>query len=42
MLFIEAVYRRYFGEDPADASPGRPAKLQVGGMNRPATAGPDG
>jgi hypothetical protein len=28
MLFIEAVYRRYFGEDPADASPGRPAKLQ--------------
>ena len=21
MLFIEAVYRRYFGDDPADASP---------------------
>jgi len=25
MLFIDAVYRRYFGDDPAVASPGRPA-----------------
>lgn len=32
MLFIEAVYRRYFGDDPADAIPGRPAELQVGGI----------
>jgi hypothetical protein len=25
MLFIDAVYRRYFGDDPAVASPGGPA-----------------
>ena len=42
MLFIESVYRQYFGDDPADASPGRPAELQVGGMSRPATPGRDG
>jgi hypothetical protein len=42
MLFIEAVYRRYFGERRADAIPGRPAELQVDGMSRPATAGRDG
>ena len=42
MLFIEAVYRRYFGDDPAGASPGRPAELEVDGMSRPATPGRDG
>jgi hypothetical protein len=27
MLFIESVYGRYFGDDPVDAIPGRPAEL---------------
>jgi hypothetical protein len=42
MLFIEAVYRQHFGDDPADAIPAQPAELQIGGRSRPATAGLDG
>jgi hypothetical protein len=34
MLFIESVYRMYFGDDPADgeSKAARPAELQVGGI----------